>query len=56
MQNDPFNEMKVGTDRKTIVVIKEVLTPEENTRNDTEATNIDHEMLINDGEFQWVSI
>lgn len=48
-QNDPFNEFKEIPNRKTIVVVKEVLTPEENTPNDTEATNIEHEC-----EFEWV--
>lgn len=55
-QNDPFNELKEAADRKTIIVVKEVHTPEENTLNDSAVASIDHEMLIDKGNFEWVSI
>lgn len=55
LQNAPFNEFKEKTDGK-FNVTKEVLGQEGNSSTDTEETNIDQHIPVDEMEYQSVSI
>lgn len=55
MPNDPFNELKIETEEKSMVT-KEQIGTEGNLSNDTEETNIDQDVPMNAMEFQSVGI
>lgn len=56
LRNDPFNEFKKATDRKTFTAMKEMLTLEENTSNDDEASNFDDETPTGEEDCKWAEV